>query len=209
MPFLRVANVGQGRMDLAEVHEVELFEGELDRYRLRSGDLLVVEGNGSPDQIGRSAVWHGEIEDCVHQNHLIRVRPGPSIDPEFLGLYWNAPATRAQLTSVASSTSGLHTLSTAKVKRVEVPEVPLPEQRAIVEQLAAQIAAFTHLRASLRMAQGRNESLRRSILAAAFTGNLVSQSPDDEPASALLMDIRAQGAASAPTRRTRTNPGSR
>jgi type I restriction enzyme S subunit len=90
-------------MDLGDVHDVELFEGELDRYRLQSGDLLVVEGNGSPNQIGRSAVWHGEIEDCVHQNHLIRVRPGPGLDPEFLGLYWNSPSARAQLTAVAST----------------------------------------------------------------------------------------------------------
>jgi restriction endonuclease S subunit len=208
-PFLRVANVGKGRIDLADVHEAELFEGELDRYRLRSGDLLVVEGNGSPDQIGRSAVWRGEIEDCVHQNHLIRVRPGPHLDPEFLGLYWNAPSTRAQLTAVASSSSGLHTLSSAKVKRVEVPKVPLPEQRAIAEQLAAQLAALAHLRTSLGTARGRHGALRRSILAAAFSGQLVPQDPGDEPASVVLDRIRAERAAATPTRRTRAQAASR
>lgn len=66
-PFLRVANVLRGKLDLSEVHEVELFDGELERYRLKPGDLLVVEGNGSPDQIGRAAVWDGTIPDCVHQ----------------------------------------------------------------------------------------------------------------------------------------------
>jgi type I restriction enzyme S subunit len=208
-PFLRVANVGKGKMDLADIHEAELFEGELDRYRLHCGDLLVVEGNGSPDQIGRSAVWRGEIEDCVHQNHLIRVRPGPHLDSEFLGLYWNAPTTRAQLTAVASSTSGLHTLSTAKVKRVEVPKVPLPEQRAIVERLAGQLAALAHLRASLGTARGRHGALRNSILAAAFAGQLVQQDPGDEPASVLLERIRNQRPATTPTRRTRTQAASR
>src|SRR5579863_8682809 len=74
-PFLRVANVPRGRLDLSDVHKVELFDGEIERYRLRLGDLLVVEGNGSLEQIGRAAQWGGEIEDCVHQNHLIRVRP--------------------------------------------------------------------------------------------------------------------------------------
>jgi type I restriction enzyme S subunit len=202
-PFLRVANVGQGTMDLGDVHEVELFDGELERYRLEAGDLLVVEGNGSPDQIGRAAVWHGEIEGCVHQNHLIRVRPGPELDPEFLGLYWNAPSARTQLTAVASSTSGLYTLSTSKVKRVEVPVVELDEQSATVERLSAQTAAFGRLRASLKMASARQTSLRRSILVAAFSGQLVAQDPDDEPASALLESIRTDRAAATSSKRTR------
>lgn len=202
-PFLRVANVGHGRLALDEVHEVELFEGELERYRLRPGDLLVVEGNGSPDQIGRSAVWRGEIPDCVHQNHLIRVRPGPSLDPEFLGLYWNAPSARQQLTSVASSTSGLYTLSTSKVKQVEVPVAPLGEQRSMVTRLAAQLEQFSRLRAQLGTAAKRNGALRLSVLAAAFSGRLVPQDPAEEPASVLLDRIRAERAAAARSKRTR------
>lgn len=202
-PFLRVANVGHGQMDLRDVHEIELFEGELERCRLETGDLLVVEGNGSPGQIGRSAVWQGQIDDCVHQNHLIRVRPGPRLDPEFLGLYWNAPYTRAQLTAVASSTSGLHTLSTAKVKRIEVPVAPLDQQRAVVAQLTAQLAAFAHLGTSLRMATARQTTLRRSVLAAAFAGQLVPQDRDDEPASVLLKRIRVAREAATPIERTR------
>jgi type I restriction enzyme S subunit len=65
-PFLRVANVLRGRLDLGDVHEIELFDGEIERYRLQPGDLLVVEGNGSPDQIGRAAQWHGESKTvCI------------------------------------------------------------------------------------------------------------------------------------------------
>jgi type I restriction enzyme S subunit len=202
-PFLRVANVGHGRLNLSEIHQIELFEGELERHRLLPGDLLVVEGNGSPDQIGRSAVWHGEIDDCVHQNHLIRVRPGPDLDSEFLGLFWNARSTRAQLTAVASSTSGLHTLSTAKVKRIAVPVLSLDGQRAVVTQLTGQIAAFAHLRTSLRLARARLSTLRRSVLAAAFTGDLAPHDRDDEPASLLLERIRTERTAATSAKRTR------
>jgi len=60
-PFLRVANVTRAGLNLSEVHEIELFDGEPDRYLLKAGDLLVVEGNGSADQIGRAAMWHGDI----------------------------------------------------------------------------------------------------------------------------------------------------
>ena len=60
-PFLRVANVLRGSLDLEDVHKIELFSGELDKLRLSFGDLLIVEGNGSPSQIGRMAIWKGEI----------------------------------------------------------------------------------------------------------------------------------------------------
>lgn len=90
-PFLRVANVGRGRLDLGDVHQIELFDGELTRYGLAPGDLLVVERNGSPDQIGRSAIWHGEIDPCVHQNHLIRVRPSEARRPRLPGALLEQP----------------------------------------------------------------------------------------------------------------------
>lgn len=134
-PFLRVANVGRGRLDLQEVHEVELFEGEFERLALQSGDLLVVEGNGSPDQIGRSAMWSGEITNCVHQNHLIRLRPKSSLIPRFLELLWNSPITAGQLRQVSNSTSGLHTLSTTKIKAINLAIPSLDEQRQIVAVL--------------------------------------------------------------------------
>ncbi len=97
IPFLRVANVMRDQLDLREVHEIEVFDGELGRLRLQRGDLLVVEGNGSPDQIGRSALWDGSIDPCVHQNHLIRVRPGNKILPEYLNIFWNAPSSMATI----------------------------------------------------------------------------------------------------------------
>ena len=80
-PYLRVANVYRGFLDLKELHRFELTKEELERLRLQPGDLLIVEGNGSRTEIGRCALWTGEVEDCVHQNHIIRVRPLPGIVP--------------------------------------------------------------------------------------------------------------------------------
>src|SRR5205085_4267949 len=77
MPYLRVANVYAGELDLAEVKNIGIEESELGRVLLTAGDLLVVEGNGSIDQIGRVALWDGRIEPCLHQNHLIKVRFNP------------------------------------------------------------------------------------------------------------------------------------
>ena len=190
-PFLRVANVLRGQLLLDEVHQIELFDGELERYRLQAGDLLVVEGNGSPQQIGRAASWVDEIADCVHQNHLIRVRPGPSLDPGYLALYWNAPHTASVLRDVASSTSGLYTLSTAKIRSIPIPLAPLPEQRHIAEDVDKLLEKHSSLELSIRHALNRLRAVRRSVLAVAFSGQLVPQDPTDEPASVLLERIAA------------------
>lgn len=167
-PFLRVANVGRGSLDLSELHEVELFDGELERFALNVGDLLVVEGNGSPDQLGRAAMWRGQIENCVHQNHLIRVRPSSALDPTFLLHLWNSAEVADQLRQVASSTSGLHTLSTAKLKRVEIPLPPLAEQRRIVEALEDHLsrldAASAYLVHARRATSSLEHALRNDIL---------------------------------------------
>lgn len=207
VPFLRVANVGRGSLDLTEVHDIEVFDGELDRYGLQVGDLLVVEGNGSPDQIGRAAVWDGQIAPCVHQNHLIRVRPGPAVDAGYLGVYWNSPEAAARVQAVASSTSGLHTLSTGKLKGLPVALPPLEEQSRIVAEVERQFSFIEAAERAVDAALARSAGLRRSVLKAAFEGRLVEQDPSDEPASVLLERIAAARAAEAPRKRAPRGAG--
>ncbi|MCX4847921.1 restriction endonuclease subunit S [Streptomyces sp. NBC_00893] len=202
-PFLRVANVGRGSLDIEDVHKIELFPGELEKYRLSEGDLLVVEGNGSPDQIGRAAMWKGGLGDVVHQNHLIRVRPGPRLHPRYLELIWNAPLVTNQLREVARSTSGLYTLSTSKVKSVRIPVPQLSDQIRLVEAAEQWETHATSAQETLRSAARKGSSLRRAILNRAFTGALVPQNPADEPAAVLLARIQADCAAQPKAKRTR------
>src|ERR1039458_10237135 len=100
---------------------MELFGEELEKLRLQTGDLLIVEGNGSPSEIGRMAIWRGEIENCVHQNHIIRARLLGGIVPNFCASYWNSPTGSSEVLSLAGSTSGLYTLSVSKVGRLPIP----------------------------------------------------------------------------------------
>jgi type I restriction enzyme, S subunit len=179
-PFLRVANVTAKGLRLDDVHMIELFDGELDRLRLVTGDLLVVEGNGSASQIGRAAVWDGSIPDCVHQNHLIRVRPKPELIPEYLEAVWNSPRHRASLTDVASSSSGLYTLSVSKLARLHLRVPELPRQHEIVSQLRAVRDRRQRLNGQLDAIDLRSDQLRRSLLAAAFSGRLTGHASDTE-----------------------------
>ena len=127
LPYLRVANVYANELRLDDISQLGVKDTELKRVLLKKGDLLVVEGNGSIDQIGRVAEWQGQITPCTHQNHLIKIRPFTP-DGRFI-LYWLLSADgRDEIVRVASSTSGLHTLSLSKVRCFLTPWCPLPEQ---------------------------------------------------------------------------------
>lgn len=191
-PFLRVANVLRGALNLEVVHQFELFPGELEKLRLVSGDLLIVEGNGSPSQIGRMAIWKGEIENCVHQNHIIRVRLYSGIVSGFVESYWNSPVGSSFVLGVASSTSGLYTLNVNKVGALPVPLPPQAEQQRIFAELERQLSVVKRAEESVEVGLQRAERLRRSMLKRAFAGQLVPQDPSDEPASELLERIRAE-----------------
>lgn len=203
-PFLRVANVHRGRLVLDELHRIELFGAELSRLRLVRGDLLIVEGNGSQGEIGRMAVWDGSIENCVHQNHIIRARPRDGVLSEYLAFYWNSPSGARRVQAVASSTSGLHTLSVAKVKGIPVPLPPFEEQRRIVESVGLRLAVADRTLADLDVQRARAARLRQSIFQRAFSGALVPQDSAEAAASIVPEPDRTERssapASSRPTR---------
>lgn len=136
VPYLRVANVLRGNLDLAEIKNVGKLPGD-NMYRLIPGDVLVVEGHANPEQIGRAAVWNDERSEMFHQNHLIRVRCGKRLNPEYLCLLVNSHHGRAYFRSRAKSTSGLSTINSTVVKQYRLP-VPEPAmQSGIIEKLGA------------------------------------------------------------------------
>ena len=150
-PYLRVANVQRGYLILDQVERYELGPGELDRWRLEAGDLLIVEGNGSEHEIGRCAMWNGEIPDCVHQNHLIRVRPEPAALGTFLLLFLNSGFGRSEMKRLAITTSGLFSLSVGKIKSIAFPLPPLVEQSRIVAKVEELMALCDRLEAKGRL----------------------------------------------------------
>lgn len=134
-PYLRVANVYRDRLDLTEIKSIRLTEAELQRTRLQAGDLLFVEGHGNPAEVGRVAVWDDSIQDCTHQNHLIRARPDRArLLPEFACTLLNSLGGRQSLLRSGKTTSGLSTISTQNVKDAAVFLPPLAQQVAFVQQ---------------------------------------------------------------------------
>lgn len=195
-PFLRVANVARGLLKLEEVHEIELFDGELERLALEKGDVLIVEGNGSITEIGRCALWDGSIPNVVHQNHLIRARP-VILQSNFVESWLNSLRGIELMTKMAATTSGLYTLSVGKLSKIPVPIPPIQEQKVIVDFLAGGLDEQARQQEAVRKSLKQSAAQRKNILKAAFSGQLVPQDPDDEPAAVLLERIRAQRVSSA------------
>jgi type I restriction enzyme, S subunit len=168
-PYLRVANVQRGRLDLAEISRFELFAGELESYRLEDGDLLVVEGNGSESEIGRSARWNGEISDCVHQNHLIRCRPLGSGIEEFAMRFLNSPVGMSTMRELAVTTSGLFNLSVGKIRAIPMPVPPAAEQARIVAKVDELMGLCDRLEASLEDRETVSARLSGSVTSGLVT----------------------------------------
>jgi len=199
--YLRVANVQTNQFDLDDVAMIGLTTAEFEKTRLQAGDLLIVEGNGSLDQIGRVALWKGQIVDCSHQNHLIRWRAGPRLLAPFALYFLLSPEGRRQIVDVASSTTGLHTLSISKVSRLRIPIPSLAEQHEIVRRVEALFAFADRLEARCAAARKQAGQLTPALLAKAFRGELVPQDPADEPAAELLKRLAASRADAPKARR--------
>ncbi|MCW5939190.1 MAG: restriction endonuclease subunit S [Fimbriimonadaceae bacterium] len=170
-PYLRVANVLRNRLDLRDLSLFELAPGELETYRLESGDLLVVEGNGSFSEIGRASIWRDEVPDCVHQNHIIRVRFNGLV-PEFVNCFWNSPIGIEQVTATAVTTSGLFSLSTGKIASLMIPVPGKDEQIEIVSRVESLFALADSIESRLADATAQVERTTQAILAKAFRGEL-------------------------------------
>lgn len=116
LPYLRVANVKRGEIDLGVIKEILIPEDEIARYALRENDLLMTEG-GDWDKVGRAAIWRGQIPVCLHQNHVFRARMrSPEITPVWFERYFNSPIGRRYFESASKQTTNLASINMRQVR---------------------------------------------------------------------------------------------
>ena len=201
MKYLRVANVYSDKILTEDVYKIGVTEAEAKKVTLEVGDLLIVEGNGSIKQIGRVAVWEGELAACGHQNHLIRVRLTTKSVPRFFLQFLLSPLGRNLIVKESSSTSGLHTLNISKVSNLIVPVASSAEETAVVVQIEGKLSKVDRALEEVDTQLARSKALRQSILKKACAGQLVAQDPSDEPASVLLDRIKVEKEQASKSRR--------
>ncbi|TDC75674.1 restriction endonuclease subunit S [Micromonospora sp. KC606] len=132
-PYVRAANVGWRGLLLNDVKMMNFTDAEMEVYRLLEGDLLLNEASGSAAEVGKPAIWRGEIEDCAFQNTLIRVRPR-AIESDYLLHYFRYTAMRGGF-AAASRGVGIHHLGRETLSSWEVPCPPPRERKRIVDVL--------------------------------------------------------------------------
>lgn len=169
VPYLRVANVFRGRIDLTEIKKLRATKSEVIRTKLEKGDILIVEGHGNINEIGRAASWNIEDIEMLHQNHLIRLRTNTiDILTTYLEYFLNSQGGIHKMRSISTSTSGLNTISTGKVKEIEIP-IPTIETQ---ESFDALVRSIQIQREKIKKSLSEINTLYDAILQRAFSGNL-------------------------------------
>ena len=189
-PYLRAANVTWDGLDLSDVKEMDFSPREYEIYRLCRGDILLAEASGSADEVGKPAIWADQIDGCCFQNTLIRVRAFPTVAP-YLYYHLLSDARTGALGRAARGV-GIHHLGAQRTESWAVALPPLAEQHRIVAEVDRRLSVMQQAETTVEASLTRAERLRQSILKQAFSGKLVPQDPNDEPASALLERIRAE-----------------
>ncbi|MET9185164.1 hypothetical protein ABZX63_07875 [Streptomyces tendae] len=163
VPYLRVANVHRHHLDLSEVATIKTTQVKANKLRLLAGDILMNEG-GDKDKLGRGHVWEDQIPDCIHQNHVFRVRvTDRRFDPYFVSA-WGNTFGREWFETFGTQTTGIASINRATLSRFPVPDIPLSVQQDWAERLGAIVETMDSLRVQARSLRATRASLATGLL---------------------------------------------
>jgi type I restriction enzyme, S subunit len=200
VPYLRVANVQRGFLDLEDVKLIEAAEEEIRELRLIPGDVLFNEG-GDRDKLGRGWIWRGELPECIHQNHVFRARLySLDIEPKYISFYGNSLGQQYFLAE-GKQTTNLASINLTKLGALPVLLAPAREQYRIVAEIDRHFTRLDAAVASLKRAQANLKRYRAAVLKAACEGRLVPteaelarvEGREYEPANDLLDRVLING----------------
>lgn len=165
LPYLRVANVQDGYLDLREIKVIRVPASGVERHMLRAGDVLMNEG-GDFDKLGRGTVWLGEIDPCLHQNHVFKVRPRPKVlAPDFLAAVSASTYGKAFFVLASKQSTNLASINATQLRAFPIPFPAYDEQLRIVAVLRQQSEHRQLLSAQESKLIGIREGLLADLLA--------------------------------------------
>ncbi|EGQ9883684.1 restriction endonuclease subunit S [Vibrio vulnificus] len=191
LPYLRVANVQRGYLDLSEIKDIRVPNEKLDSLLLENGDILFNEG-GDRDKLGRGWVWRSEIDKCTYQNHVFRARLFSSdIVSEFVSIFGNTIG-KEYFIKQGKQTTNLASINKTKLSAFPVPVCSTAEMIEIMEIVDSKVSKTDRMIQEVDSQLKRAESLKSSVLAKAFSGQLVKHTGVEETAEQLLEKIRLE-----------------
>lgn len=183
-PYLRVANVKDGYIDISEIKTVRILPSEFERFRLLKGDILLTEG-GDFDKLGRGGVWDGSIPNCLHQNHIFRIRLRNGFIPEFFAAYMASTAGRAYFLSCSKQTTNLASINKSQLSSMPVFVPSIVVQRRVAAILTAADAAISATEALINKILATQSALSVGLLADLDPSNTVGEVLEGTPKNGL------------------------
>ncbi|WP_291992533.1 restriction endonuclease subunit S [Candidatus Accumulibacter sp. ACC003] len=168
VPYLAVSNVQDRALDLSITKRIEATEEEIQRYQLQADDLLLTEG-GDPDKLGRGTLWNNELPECIHQNHIFRVRlTTEAVTPLFLNWLVGGQRGKRYFLRSAKQTTGIASINMTQLKGFPLLLPPL----ALQHEFARHVAIAQKLKAAHRASLAELDALFASLQHRAFRGEL-------------------------------------
>ena len=172
VPYLRVANVKDGYLDLSDITATEATESEISKCLLQYGDILLTEG-GDPDKLGRGTYWQNELMECIHQNHIFRVRFDLSdYVPSFISAQIGSSYGKSYFLSHAKQTTGIATINQRVLKGFPLASPPVEIQKEIVSRLENELRKAEEIKKLLQDQLDTINALPAALLRQAFNGEL-------------------------------------
>jgi type I restriction enzyme S subunit len=166
LPYLRVANVQDGHIDLSEMKEITVSLKEATRFALQAGDVLLTEG-GDFDKLGRGAVWNAEITECLHQNHVFCVRPDlERLNSQFVSTQTGSSYGKSYFLINAKKTSNLASINSTQVKKFPMIVPPLSEQEEFVQKSETIKSQIRNLKNCIKQVENVRQQLSNQIFSA-------------------------------------------
>lgn len=190
IPVIRMGNLQNGGIDWSDLVYTSDFE-EIEKYSLRTNDVLFNRTN-SPELVGKTARYKGE-QPALFAGYLIRVNQIETIAlPDYVNYFLNSHIAKQYGNSVKTDGVNQSNINGEKLQNYPFPFCSIEEQSVIVEILEEKLSLTDASLQDIAVQLGKAETLRQSILKKAFSGQLVPQDPNDEPASELLARIQAE-----------------
>ncbi|WP_177225001.1 restriction endonuclease subunit S [Variovorax sp. 770b2] len=171
VPYLRVANVQDGYLDLSSVSLIEVSDDEVERYALRPGDVLMNEG-GDYDKVGRGAMWSGEVSPCIHQNHVFAVRLDDATIAPWLAAITRTAYAKFYFMNNAKQSTNLASISQGNVKEFPVLLPPEAERGRLLKSLNDELLRLSDLAEHARKEIDLLTELRSTTITDAVLGRI-------------------------------------
>ncbi|MGM0608256.1 MAG: restriction endonuclease subunit S [Candidatus Muiribacteriota bacterium] len=168
VPYMRVANVQDGYLDLNDISNIEVLPSDIEKYGLKKNDLLLTEG-GDPDKLGRGAIWKNEIKNCIHQNHIFRIRLNSNVlNAQFASNLIGSTRGKRYFLKSAKQTTGIASINMTQLKKFPFLIPPLELQN----QFAEKVEKIEHQKKLMQKSLKELEDNFNSLMQKAFKGEI-------------------------------------